>query len=126
MPQPGSVYLAPDGCDLDLDPEGRLLTPRSTGPHCPSGNRLLHALARVHRTHAAGFVMTGMGDDGAQGLLALRQAGGATSAQDERSSVVYGMPQVAQQLGAARSILSLETIAPTILELCSQRKTTWT
>jgi two-component system chemotaxis response regulator CheB len=80
----------------------------------------------VHRTHAAGFVMTGMGDDGAQGLLALRQAGGATYAQDERSSVVYGMPQVAQQLGAARSVLSLENIASTILELCSQRKTTWT
>lgn len=125
-PQRGSVYLAPDGCDLDLNPQGQLLTPRSGGPHCPSGNRLLHALARVHRTHAAGFVLTGMGDDGAHGLLALRQAGGATYAQDERSSVVFGMPQVAAQMGAARSVLSLESIAPTILELCSQRKTTWT
>ena len=123
-PQPGSVYLAPDGCDLDLDAGAKFHTPPSRGPHCPSGNRLLHAVARVHRRHGAGFVLTGMGDDGAQGLLALRHAGGATYAQDERSSVVFGMPQVAQQLGGARWVISLENIAPVILELCRQRKKT--
>lgn len=122
-PRPGQVYVPPDGCDLELDATGLLLTPRSSGLHCPSGNRLLLSLARTYASRAAGFVLTGMGDDGAQGLLALKAAGGATFAQDEASSVVFGMPHAAQACGAARSLVPLEGIAPTILKLC--RKATW-
>jgi len=122
----GCVYLAPDGCDLEIDGQGLLRTPPGTGLHCPSGNRLLHSLARIYGPRAAGFVLTGMGDDGAQGLLALRNAGGETFAQDEHTSVVFGMPQAAQACGAARSMLSLESIAHAILELCRQtRKPAW-
>ncbi len=122
----GCVYLAPDGCDLEVDGQGLLRTPPGTGLHCPSGNRLLHSLARVYGPRAAGFVLTGMGDDGAQGLLALRNAGGETFAQDEHTSIVFGMPQAAQACGAARSMLSLESIAHAILELCRQtRKPAW-
>jgi two-component system chemotaxis response regulator CheB len=117
-PQPGRVYLAPDGCDLELDASGLMHTPRAKGPHFPSGNRLLASLARVYGPRAAGFVLTGMGDDGAHGLLALRTAGGATFAQDESTSVVYGMPQAALAIGAARSQLALEQVAPAILSLC--------
>jgi two-component system chemotaxis response regulator CheB len=117
LPRPGCVYLAPDGCDLEVDSEGHLRTPPPTGLHCPSGNRLLHSLARTYGSRAAGFVLTGMGDDGAQGLLAMRQAGGATYAQDEQTSVVFGMPQAANACGASRSLLPLESIAPAILEL---------
>ena len=62
--------------------------------------------------------VTGMGDDGAQGLLELKRAGGATYAQDEQTSVVFGMPQAAHACGAARALLPLESIAPAILELC--------
>jgi two-component system, chemotaxis family, protein-glutamate methylesterase/glutaminase len=117
LPLPGCVYLAPDGCDLEVDAAGHLRTPRPTGLHCPSGNRLLQSLARTYGSRAAGFVLTGMGDDGAQGLLAMRQAGGATYAQDEQTSVVFGMPQAANACGASRSLLPLESIAPAILEL---------
>jgi len=126
-PARGSVYLPPDGCDLEADAHGLLRTPRANGLHCPSGNRLLHSLARVYGPRAAGFLLTGMGDDGAQGLLALRNAGGATWAQDEHTSVVFGMPQAAVQLGAARAVIPLESIAHAILELCKQtRKSAWT
>ena len=98
-------------------------TPRSTGLHCPSGNKLLVSLARVYGSRAAGFVLTGMGDDGAQGLLELKRAGGATYAQDEQSSVVFGMPQAAHACGASRGLLALESIGPAILELCKERRT---
>jgi two-component system chemotaxis response regulator CheB len=126
VPHGGGVYLAPDGCDLELDGQGRLRTPHGASLHTPSGNRLLHSLAKVLGARAAGFVLTGMGDDGAQGLLALRNAGGATFAQDEQSSVVFGMPQAAEACGATRSLLAVEQIAPAILELCRlTRDATW-
>jgi two-component system chemotaxis response regulator CheB len=123
LPRAGSVYLPPDGCDLEVDREGHLRTPGANGLHCPSGNKLLQSLARVFGSRAAGFVLTGMGDDGAQGLLALRQAGGATYAQDEQTSVVFGMPQAAHACGASRSLLPLESIASAILDLSRWRRT---
>ncbi|HEY4886674.1 MAG TPA: chemotaxis-specific protein-glutamate methyltransferase CheB [Myxococcales bacterium] len=123
LPAAGRVYLAPDGCDLELDREGHMHTPRSIGLHCPSGNKLLVSLARAYGSRAAGFVLTGMGDDGAQGLLELKRAGGATYAQDEQSSVVFGMPQAAHACGASRGLLPLESIGPAILELCKERRT---
>jgi two-component system chemotaxis response regulator CheB len=116
--QPGFVYLPPDGCDLVLDEQGLLQTPASAGLHSPSGDLLLHSLAKAGKARAAGFVLTGMGDDGAQGLAALSKAGGATFAQDELTSVVFGMPQAAYACGATRSLLPLENIAPAIVELC--------
>ena len=63
-----------------------------------------------------GAILTGMGRDGASGLLAIRNAGGATLAQDEESSVVYGMPMAARDLGAAQSILPLEQIPARMLQ----------
>ncbi|HYZ87976.1 MAG TPA: chemotaxis-specific protein-glutamate methyltransferase CheB [Myxococcales bacterium] len=120
---PGRVYFAPDGCDLELSPDGRLHTPRSDGLHSPSGNRLLHSLARSLGSRAAGVVMTGMGDDGAQGLLAIRHAGGAAFAQDEATSVVFGMPAAARNCGAAETLLPLEDIAPMLAGLCSAPRT---
>jgi two-component system chemotaxis response regulator CheB len=121
--QAGRAYLAPDGCDLELNDVGRLGTPRSSGLHCPSANRLLHSLARSVGDRAVGVVMTGMGDDGAQGLLAIRHAGGAAFAQDEASSVVFGMPAAARACGAAETLLPLEDIAPMLTGLCSARRT---
>jgi two-component system chemotaxis response regulator CheB len=120
LPAPGHVYLPPDGRDLELDAEGRLRTPRSTGLHCPSGNQLLQSLARTFASRAAGFVLTGMGDDGAMGLLALKNAGGATYAQDQGSSVVFGMPQAALACGAVQSVVDLDSVAPAILGLCQK------
>jgi two-component system chemotaxis response regulator CheB len=122
LAEAGRVYFAPDGCDLELTADGRLHTPRSDGLHSPSGNRLLHSLARYLGARAAGVVMTGMGDDGAQGLLAIRQAGGAAFAQDEATSVVFGMPAAARNCGAAETLLPLEDIAPMLAGLCSARR----
>jgi two-component system chemotaxis response regulator CheB len=121
--QAGHVYLPPDGCDLELDDGSRLRTPRSTGLHCPSANRLLLSLAESIGAHSVGVVMTGMGDDGAQGLLAIRRAGGAAFAQDEATSVVFGMPAAARACGAAETLLPLEDIAPMLAGLCSARRT---
>ena len=122
LPQPGHVYLAPDGCDLAVDTGGLLRTPPGAALHCPSGNRLLMSLAKQYGSRAAGLVLTGMGDDGAQGLLLLRQAGGQTFAQDEASSVVYGMPQAAWACGAARQQLALESVPEVLRQLCRGRK----
>ena len=119
--QPGHAYLAPDGSDLEFDAGGFLRTPPCASLHSPSGNRLLRSLALSRGSRAGAAVLTGMGDDGAEGLLALRQAGGATFAQDESTSVVFGMPQAAYARGAARTLLALESVAPAILELCAMQ-----
>jgi two-component system response regulator WspF len=76
----------------------------------PSIDVFFHSVARHWERGATGVLLTGMGRDGAEGLLALRRAGHATIAQDEASSAVYGMPKAAAELGAARKILSLEHI----------------
>jgi two-component system chemotaxis response regulator CheB len=113
--RPGHVYLPPDGHDLEVDERRLLRVPRANGVHRPSGNRLLHSLARAFGARAGGVVLTGMGDDGAQGLLAIRNAGGVTFAQDEATSVVFGMPQVAFASGATSTLVPLELVAETIL-----------
>ncbi|GAC1346586.1 MAG: chemotaxis-specific protein-glutamate methyltransferase CheB [Myxococcales bacterium] len=117
---PGHVYLPPDGLDLEIDSRGVLHTPKAVSMHTPSGNRLLLSLARAYGVRAFGVVLTGMGDDGALGLLAIRKAGGSTLAQDEATSVVYGMPQAAHALGAAQQVVPLDSIAPLIVELCRE------
>jgi len=77
-----------DGLDLEIDPRGILHTPKAVSMHTPSGNRLLLSRARSFGVRAVGVVLTGMGDDGALGLLAIRKAGGSTLVQDEATSVV--------------------------------------
>lgn len=79
--------------------------------HRPSVDVLFRSTARYAGANAVGIIMTGMGDDGARGLLEMKEAGGYTIAQDEKSSVVYGMPQEAAKLGAAEKILALDQMA---------------
>lgn len=68
--------------------------------HCPGGDPLLHSIARQSGKASMGMVLTGMGDDGARGLLAIKQAGGQTIIQDEATAMVWGMPQAAKKIGA--------------------------
>jgi two-component system chemotaxis response regulator CheB len=116
-PSAGHVYLAPDGCHLEVE-RGLLRTPRQTGGVCPSGDRLFRSLAKTHGAQAGGAVLTGMGEDGGRGLLELKQAGGVTLAQDEASCVVYGMPNFARSLGAVGEVLTPEGMAAFIGGLC--------
>ena len=97
------VSLAPDGADLLLGPDGVLQLDRTTpaGLHRPSGDALLRSIAYHAQSAGVAVVLTGMGRDGADGLAAVRDAGGLTIAQDEATSAVYGMSREAAKRGAA-------------------------
>ncbi len=114
----GRVVMAPPGSHLVVR-EGRFhLTSEAERHSCrPSVDVLFESVAIAYGPAAAGCLLTGMGRDGAAGLLAIRQAGGPTIAQDEATSVVYGMPREAVLLGAAERVLPLEQIAPALAAL---------
>lgn len=117
----GVVLLAPQGKMSEVTGRRRLQLrePRrdENRLHCPSGDALLTSAALSYGRNAVGVVLTGIGRDGTQGLLQLRDSGGRTLAQDEQSSVVYGMPRAAAEAGAAERVLSIEGIARAIEEL---------
>jgi len=84
--------------------------------HCPSVNVLFQSVAASAGRNGAAALLTGMGDDGATGLLAIRRAGGRTFAQDKQTCVVFGMPAVAWEIGAAEELLPLEQIPTRLLK----------
>jgi two-component system, chemotaxis family, protein-glutamate methylesterase/glutaminase len=115
----GVVYLAPQGRYVEITERRRLALrsePVPSGGHCPSGDRLLRSTAQAYGKRAIGVVLTGMGQDGAVGLNEVRRAGGMTLAQDEASSVIFGMPRAAEEAGAVQRMLPLTRIADAILE----------
>lgn len=116
MLAPGMVRIAPGG-ETHLVLEGhapRLFTKlragEPVGGHRPSVDKLFHSIAQTAGSTSLGIILTGMGQDGAEGLLAMRQAGARTIGQDKASSVVYGMPRVAAELGAVEKVGSLMEI----------------
>lgn len=88
--------------------------------HRPSVDVLFRSAARYAGANAVGVIMTGMGDDGARGMLEMKQAGAATIAQDEATSVVFGMPNEAIKRGAVDKVLPLDKIAAAVLRECSR------
>jgi two-component system chemotaxis response regulator CheB len=107
----GGVHVAPGDQHLRLGPDGRLIvTPEPDTLHRPSADELFRSVARHGGTGAVGVLLTGMGEDGAAGLLAMREAGARTFAQDEATSAVYGMPRAAQRLGAVEAVLPLDEL----------------
>lgn len=116
----GGVYLAPDGWHLGFA-DGRLALADAApiGGFRPSADHLFSSAARAYGPGALGIILTGMGRDGVDGLRALHAAGGYVLAQDEASSVVYGMAQEAVRAGAVHEVLPLELIAPRLLELAA-------
>jgi two-component system chemotaxis response regulator CheB len=122
---PGQVLIAPGGRHMEIRFVGlqRMAVLTNNLPvnrHRPSVDVLFHSLAKVGARGAVGVLLTGMGADGAEGLLALRKGGAATIAQDEQSSVVYGMPAEAARMGAAEVVLPLKDIAGGIMRLLSR------
>jgi two-component system chemotaxis response regulator CheB len=121
--EPGHVYVAPGG-DAHLEivstshPTCRLREADPVNGHRPSVDVLFNSVAKLNR-HTVGAILTGMGRDGAQGLLAMRQAGAATLGQDEPSCVVYGMPRAAFEIGAVEKQVGLSRMGSAILNICS-------
>ena len=116
----GRVALAPPGHHLVVR-HGRLHLTQTPERHScrPSVDVLFESVASDCGASAAGCLLTGMGRDGAAGLLAMRRAGGSTNAQDEATSVIYGMPREAALLGAAMHVLPLPDIGPALSSLAS-------
>ena len=123
-PQPGTALLAPDDYHMQVDAQGRIELLKGS-PYRglrPSANYLFHSLARFVGPQTVGIVLTGMGDDGAEGLQAIHQQGGLTIAQEEKGCVVFGMPREAIARNAAQRVLSLEEIGYLLLQLHNTRQ----
>lgn len=119
---PGHAYIPKGGQHLRVIGDGARWRCRiDDGPavnrHKPAVDVLFHSVAQTAGANAIGAILTGMGDDGARGLLAMRQAGARTLIQDEATAVVWGMPGAAHKLGAAEEIVPLERIAERLLTL---------
>lgn len=117
---PGHAYLAPGGRHMRLKRSGanyqvELNDKAPVNLHRPSVDELFHSVAQSAGKNAVGAILTGMGSDGAAGLLAMREAGAYTIAQSEKTCVVYGMPREAVALQAACEITDLEIIGPKML-----------
>ena len=125
--KPGQILLAPGDKQMRIVKiNGRYQVeckhgPRVTG-HCPSVDALFESVARVAGKEAIGVLMTGMGSDGAKGLLAMKNAGARTIGQDEKTCIVYGMPKVAYEIGAVKWQVPLDQIAQKIYYLLDKRQ----
>jgi two-component system chemotaxis response regulator CheB len=118
-PRGGLVLIAPGDRHVDLTDGG--VVRLDDGPELngcrPAADVTLRAAARVHGRRAAGVIMTGMGRDGAEGLAAIRAAGGVTLAQNRTSSVIWGMPKAAIELGVVDEVVALDEIAGRLARL---------
>ncbi len=119
---PGRVLLAPGGYHMLLNRSGAnyYVTVKDGPTVChqrPSVEVLFQSVAKYAGANAVGAILTGMGNDGAQGLLAMRQAGAHTVGQDEASCVVYGMPKAAAETGAVERVVPLDRVAEVMIQL---------
>jgi two-component system chemotaxis response regulator CheB len=122
----GCIYIAPGGTKhLEVeDNRGLRCRVREGDPvngHSPSVDVLFNSVAQVTKSKAVGVILTGMGRDGAQGLLAMRHAGARTLGQDEATSLIYGMPRAAYEIGAVERQLPLDRIANAVLVMTNLR-----
>jgi two-component system chemotaxis response regulator CheB len=118
---PGTVYLAPDNCHLGVAGHRvALATGPPVGGFRPSGTFLFVSAAAVYGAGLVAVILTGMGEDGVAGLRAVEAVEGCVIAQDEKSSVIYGMPGAAVAAGVVDLVLPLEAIAPRLRELVAR------
>lgn len=123
---PGQVLVAPGDKHLTVEKNGVYRIARCSkglkiNGHCPSVDVLFACLASLGAKDVRALLLTGMGRDGAEGLLQLRKAGARCFAQNEESSVVFGMPAEAWKLGAAERLLDIDSMIPTLLETFKEK-----
>jgi two-component system, chemotaxis family, protein-glutamate methylesterase/glutaminase len=122
-PQPHHVYLAPAASDVTFAPSGRLIVKKAPSDRkgiAPSADALFESAAETFRSRCAGVLLTGMGRDGAVGLLKMRSRRARTFAQDERSCVVFGMPAAAGRMGAVEVFAEPKVIASRLRRLVAK------
>jgi two-component system, chemotaxis family, protein-glutamate methylesterase/glutaminase len=127
--QTGNAYIAPGGQHLRVERSGEkeryILRVSSDDPinlHRPSVDVMFDSVATALGSRAVGVILTGMGKDGAAGLLRMKRAGACTFAQDEASSVVFGMPREAIALGAVDEVVSIQSMAERVLDAVRARR----
>ncbi|HEX2916811.1 MAG TPA: chemotaxis-specific protein-glutamate methyltransferase CheB [Chloroflexia bacterium] len=121
VPVPGEVLLPPDRHDMEVSGGERIVT-RNDGSSLlrPNADVLFNSVAQIYGPRAIGVILTGMGSDGAKGIQTMYKAGAYTIAQDESTSLIYGMPRAAVELGGVREVLKLDQIAPRLCKLLQQ------
>ncbi|MGE0432821.1 MAG: chemotaxis-specific protein-glutamate methyltransferase CheB [Planctomycetota bacterium] len=112
----GQAFIAPAGCHMRIDENSRVVLDAGppVGGHLPSGDVLMQSVAESFGSRAIGVILTGMQRDGALGLKCIHDAGGMTIAQDEETSVVFGMPRAAIELGAVDKVQPIDSMARTL------------
>lgn len=119
FPEKGTAYFPPEGRHITFDTAGRFVASQepSFNGHRPSIDITFKSVAHHYGPSSIGILLTGMGADGAEGLLDIHRAGGITIAQDEATSLVFGMPKRAIERGAARCVLPLDRMAEALVRL---------
>jgi two-component system, chemotaxis family, protein-glutamate methylesterase/glutaminase len=123
IPEKGAIYFAPETLHLEIDSRGKFAYSKDiqANAYRPSITTLFKSIARFYGDTCMAVLLTGMGNDGAEGMKAICDAGGLTIAQDESSSVIFGMPKEAIALGAARYVLPLSDIPSFLLNQASRQ-----
>jgi len=121
----GNIYIAPGAYHIEVEDRlgGNVIRTNQKDPrngHRPSADVLFESVARIYKNNALGVIMTGMGRDGAQEITEMRKQGAYTLGQDEASSIVYGMPRVAYELGGVQKQVSLHDMADEISKLARE------
>ncbi len=120
--RPGEVLIAPDQRDMLISRIGRVrLSEERTQLQHPSIDMTMRTAAEAFRERTIGVLLTGMGRDGAEGMRAIKLAGGMTFAQDQASSTIFGMPRAAQEIGAVETLLPPSDIAARLIALVQER-----
>lgn len=120
---PGMVYFAPSRCHTKVAAGGMIrlgAEPSYKGGHLPAADVLFDSVARVYGDRALGVILTGMGRDGTEGLKRMKAAGAVVYAQDEASSVIFGMPKAAIDAGIVTRVLPLSQMGPALLKYAQQ------
>jgi two-component system chemotaxis response regulator CheB len=122
----GEAFIAPAGCQMAVVREGergivKIMKERRTNGLSPSADTTLKSIAPLYRENSLGVILTGMGNDGTEGLRVLKEFGGSSLAEDRKTSVVYGMPKAAWEAGVVDKVVPLPEIAQEIMRWAKQR-----